>query len=100
MYYLQLQEEKKKAEKRSEELEKELQRAKAILIAEMGTSCTAECRKDGFHYTVTYNPVRKAGVDKNNLSRLKIQYPEIYERFVTVSEYRRFLVKVSAEEAA
>ena len=100
MYYLRLQEEKKKAEKRSEELERELQRAKAILIAEMGTSCTAECHRDGFHYTVTYNPVRKAGVDKNNLSRLKIQYPEIYERFVNVSEYRRFLVKVSAEEAA
>ena len=100
MYYLRLQEEKKKAEKRSGELEKELQRAKAILIAEMGTSCTAECHRDGFYYTVTYNPVRKAGVDKNNLSRLKIQYPEIYERFVTVSEYRRFLVKVSAEEAA
>ena len=66
----------------------------------MGTGCTAECRRDGFRYTVTYNPVRKAGVDKNNLSRLKLQYPEIYERFVTVSEYRRFLVKVSAEEAA
>lgn len=100
MYYLRLQEEKKKAEKRSEELEKELQRMKAILIAEMGTSCTAQCRKDGFRYTVTYNPVRKAGVDKNNLSRLKLQYPEIYEQFVTVLEYRRFQVKVSAEEAA
>ena len=47
-----------------------------------------------------FRSVRKAGVDKNNLSRLKLQYPEIYERFVTVSEYRRFLVKVSAEEAA
>lgn len=67
MYYLRLQEEKKKAEKRSEELEKELQRAKDILIAKMGTSCTAECRRDGFCYTVTYNPVRKTGVDKNNL---------------------------------
>lgn len=53
MRYLQLQEEKKNAEKRSKELEKELQRTKAIMIAEMGTSCTAECRKDGFHYTVT-----------------------------------------------
>lgn len=100
MRYLKLQEEKKKAEKRSEELEKELQRTKAILIAEMGTSCTAECRNGGYHYTVTYNPVRKTGVDKNNLSRLKLQYPEIYEQFVTVSEYRRFHVKVSAEEAA
>lgn len=100
MRYLQLQEEKKNAEKYSEELEKELQRAKAILIAETGTSCTAECSMDGFHYTLTYNPVRKLGVDKNNLSRLKFQYPDIYDQFVTVSEYRRFNVKVSAEEAA
>ena len=96
MRFLQLQEEKNNAEKRSEEL----QRTKALLIAEMGTSCTAECRKDGFHYTVTYNPVRKQVVDKNNLSRLKLQYPEIYDKFVTVSEYRKFQVKISAEEAA
>lgn len=100
MRYLQLQEEKKNAEKHSEELERELQQTKAILIAEMGTSCTAQCRKDGIRYTLTYNPVRKPGVDKNNLSRLKLQYPEIYEQFVTVSEYRRFHVKASAEEAA
>lgn len=59
MRYMQLQEEKKRAEKRSDELEKEIQRVKAVLIAEMGTSCTAECRKDGYQYTVTYNPVRK-----------------------------------------
>lgn len=100
MCYLRLQEEKKKAEKRSEELEKELQRTKAILIAEMGSKCTAQCRKNGFRYTVTYKPVRKTGVDKNNLSRLKLQYPEIYEQFVTVSEYRRFQVKVRVEDAA
>ena len=100
MRFLQLQEEKNNTEKRSEELKEELQRTKALLIAEMGTSCTAECRKDGFHYTVTYNPVRKQVVDKNNLSRLKLQYPEIYDKFVTVSEYRKFQVKVSAEDAA
>ena len=100
MQYLRLQTEKKSAEERSTEIEKELQRTKALLIAEMGTSCSAECRKDGFCYTVTYNPVRKTGVDKNNLSRLKLQYPEIYDKFVTVSEYRRFQVKVSAVEAA
>ena len=100
MRFLQLQEEKNNTEKRSEELKEELQRTKALLIAEMGTSCTAECRKDGFHYTVTYNPVRKQVVDKNNLSRLKLQYPEIYDKFVTVSEYRKFQVKISAEDAA
>ena len=54
----------------------------------------------GNHYTVTYNPVRKPIVDKDNLLRLKLQYPEIYEQFVTTLEFRTFHVKVSAMDAA
>lgn len=44
---------------------------------------------------MTYNPVRKPMVDKDNMARLKLLYPEIYEQFVTVSEYRKFYVKAS-----
>lgn len=98
--YLELQEEKKTSEEHSRKLEKDIQRIKGILIAEMGTSCMAVCEKEGFRYTVTYNPVRKAGIDKDGLFRLKLQHPEIYEEFVTVLESRRFHVKVKAEEAA
>ena len=98
--YLELQEEKKQSEQYSRELEKNLQRLKGILIAELGTSCTAVCEKGGFHYTITYNPVRKAGIEKDNLLRLKLEHPEIYKEFVTVSESRRFQVKVRAAEAA
>ena len=38
--------------------------------------------------------------EKDNLLRLKLQYPELYEEFVTILEYRRFQVKVSAAPAA
>ena len=102
MRYQQLQEEKKNSERISKKLEEEIQRLKAILAAEMGTSCTAVCDRDGRHYTLTYNPVRKPMVDKDNLARLKLQYPEVYERFVTVSEFRKLHVKVSdsREDAA
>lgn len=100
MRYLELQEEKKKSEQHSKKLESDIQRLRGILIAEMGTSCMAVCEKGGFCYTVTYNPVRKSGIDKDNLLRLKLEHPEIYEEFVTVSESRRFQVKVRTAEAA
>lgn len=100
MRYLELQEEKKKSEQHSKKLESDLHRLKGILIAEMGSSCTAMCEREGFSYTVTYNPIRKAGIDKDNLLRLKLEHPEIYEEFVTISESRRFQVKVRTAEAA
>ena len=40
------------------------------------------------------------GTMPSNLMRLKLQYPEIYEQFVTVSEFRTFHVKVSSVDAA
>ena len=70
------------------------------MIAEMGSSCTALCEKEGVSYTITYNPIRKAVIDKDSLLRLKLQYPDIYEEFVTVSESRRFQVKIRETEAA
>ena len=70
------------------------------VIAEMGTSCTAVCEQEGVNYTVTYTPVRKSVIDKDNLLRLKLEHPDIYEQFVTVSESRRFSVRASIMEAA
>ena len=82
------------------DIDKDIQRLKALLIAEMGTSCTAVCEQEGVNYTVTYTPVRKSIIDKDNLLRLKLEHPDIYEQFVTVSESRRFSVRASIMEAA
>lgn len=98
--YLQLQEEKKSEEAHSKQIEKEMKRLKGMLVAEMGASCTAVCRSGGQNYTITYNPVYKPTIDKDGLLRLKLQYPDIYEQFVTVSESRRFYVKAAVSEAA
>ena len=99
MQYLRLLDEKKNAEVYSKEIDKDIQRLKALLIAEMGTSCTAVCEQEGVNYTVTYTPVRKSIIDKDNLLRLKLEHPDIYEQFVTVSESRRFSVRASIMEA-
>lgn len=100
MQYLKLQEEKRSSEKYSKKLEQEMLRLRGMMIAEMGTSCTAMSQKDGLNYVVTYNPVRKTGIDKDGLLRLELLYPEIYKQFVSVSESRRFQIKISAADAA
>ena len=98
--YTQLQEEKKSTEVRSKQIEADMKRLKAMIIAEMGQSCTAVCQSGGVNYMVSYNPTRKEEVRKDNLARLKMQYPEIYKQFATTSESRRFSVKcVMPEEA-
>ena len=79
--------------------EADMKRLKAALVAEMGKSCKAVCQQDGVNYIVTYNPVRKSSIDKDNLMRLKLDHPDIYEQYVTVSESRRFSVKIDTKAA-
>jgi len=99
MRFLQLQEQKKGAEAGKKEIEEDMKRLKAAIIAKMGKSCKAICQQDGVKYTVTYNPIRTPGIDKDNLKRLKLDHPDIYEQYVTVSVSRRFVVKCDGEAA-
>lgn len=71
-----------------------------MLIEKMGTSCTAVYNGSAESYTITYNPVRSAGISKDALERLKDEHPDIYDQYVTVSEWRRFHVKKAALQAA
>ena len=98
--YLELQQQKAAAEVSVKAIDGELQRMKGLIVAEMGVCCTAACSLAGVPYQVTYNPVRKLGVSKENLVRLQAQHPDIYEKYVTVSESRRFYVKEQRENAA
>ena len=97
MRYLELQEEKRCTDAGKKEIEADMQRLKAALIAEMGKSCTAICYQDGMRYTINYNPIQKKTIDKDNLLRLKLEHPDIYDKYVTTSEFRRFSVKISSD---
>ena len=100
MRYQELQQEKKKDDARVKARDQEMMRLKALLIAEMGTSCKAVCQKDGVAYTVTYNPSHTSSINKDNLLRLKLQEPDVYDKYVTVTESRRFYVRSKAADAA
>lgn len=100
MRYLELQEEKKKAKSEEKRIESEIKRLQGCILDVMGNSSNAACTIGENNYKIEYNPIFKPTIDKDNLFRLKEQYPEIYEQFVTVSESRRFYVKKSQKTAA
>lgn len=95
--FLELKEQKNLCDAGGKAIQEEMDRLKALIVADMGTGCTA-VTVDGF--TVTWNPIRKRGIPKEGLERLKEVYPDIYQEYVTVSESRRFDIKKPKPEAA
>lgn len=91
--YLELQTQRNAEKRNYEHIEAEMRRLQGRIVAEMGRSCTAVCQGREAAYSISYKPVRKSGISKDNLQRLQAQHPDIYEQYVTVSESRRFYVK-------
>ena len=100
MRYLELKEQKSALNAEITRIDNEMKRLQGRIVDEMGRCCTATYNRDGTDYTITYNPSKKSGISKEDLFRLQMQHPDIYEQFVTVSESRRFFVKKSAAKAA
>ena len=98
--YLELQQQKEQISTKTNDLEDEIKRVKALIIESLGNSSKATFEDQGINYTVTYNPIRKTGISKDNLERMKEVYPEIYSEYITVSESRRFNIKQSKPQAA
>ena len=98
--YLELQEEKKKVKSEENRIDNELKRIRGCILDVMGKNRNAGCTVGNTDYTVEYNSTFKPTIDKDNLFRLKEQYPNIYDKFVTLSETRRFYVKRSQNTAA
>ncbi len=98
--FTELQAQKKIADGKSKDIEKEMKRLQGFIVAEMGTSCKAVCSNGGESFTVTYNSSRKPTVAKDDLLRLQMRHPDIYSEYVTFTESRRFYVKRAQENAA
>jgi len=91
--YLTLQAEKGEWDRKAKKLDERMKLIKGRIADKMGKSCKASYSMSGTAYEISYKPAPRPGIDKDNLLLLKTQYPEIYDRFVTVSENRRFSVK-------
>lgn len=98
--YLELKAEKSRCSSELNRIDGEMKRLQGQVVAEMGRSCKASCSVGADAYTITYNPAQRTTITADDLERLKAQHPDIYERFVTVSESRRFGIKRQREEAS
>ena len=92
--YLELQQESRC---RCADIDTEMERLKALIAADLGTNCTGICENG---CTVTWKPMRKTGISRENLLRLKAVHPEIYREYVTTTVTRRFSIKQSKSDAA
>ena len=98
--YLRLQEQKQQVETQAKTLDTEMQRLKGQMVAKLNGSCMAMGEYGGTQYTISYNPVSRTGITKDNLQKLKLLHPDIYDEYVTVSESRRFSIKAKAADEA
>ncbi len=98
--YLELQQEKSLRSSDVKRIDDELSRVKAQIVAAMGQSSSAVYDSGNGGYRVTYTPIRKAGVTKENLERLREVHPDIYAEYVTTQTSRRFNIKETKPEAA
>ena len=98
--YLQLQEQKNALAKQVTQLDVQMQQLKGLLVSELDGKDCATCADGDQSYVISYNPIRRQGISKDNMIRLREVYPEIYEQFVETSESRRFSIKIAAQPAA
>ena len=82
------------------QLDVQMQQLKGLLVSELDGKDCATCADGEQNYVISYNPIRRHGISKDNLVRLREVYPEIYEQFVETSESRRFSIKIAAQPAA
>ena len=96
--YLRMKEEKTDLEKQAKRLEEKMKECYAGVVEEMGVSCEGTLKSGKVTYTVKYSPRYRTAIDKTGLERLKVNHPDVYDDYVSISESRVFTV--SRKEAA
>ena len=94
--YLSLKEEKSALEAKAKELDNAMKRHYAPIVDRMGKACEATADKDGKLYIVKFNPQYRTKISKDNLEKLKISDPDIYDRYVETTETRSFRVDIKS----
>lgn len=91
--YLELKEQKAQHDSESKRLEEKMKESYTEIVEALGVSCTGTLRDGATEYVVSYNPAYRTTIDKKGLERLKVNHPDVYDDYVSVTESRRFSVK-------
>ena len=91
--YLALHEEKLKMDRQSKEIEDKLKKLYAPILDDMKNAVSAVCLAGSKEYTISNKPSFRTGISKDELEKLKVHFPDVYNRFVEKKESRRFSIK-------
>jgi len=91
-----LAEEKSQLERRKKEIDAEQKALSVPFVELLGQGCKAVMEDGSSRYKITYNPTIRTQIGKEQMEKLKIQHPDIYEEYASTSESRTFRIKKEA----
>ncbi len=94
--YLELSKEKSQLEQRKKEIDAQQKAIFVPFVERMGAGCSAVLEDGVNRYRMTYNPTIRRTLGKDAMEKLKIQYPDIYEKYTSTTESRVFRLKKEA----
>lgn len=78
----------------SRKLEQKIKTAYGKFVEMLGNATRGLCvAADGSEYHISYKPVLRTAIHKDNLQRMKLNDKELYEKYATTTESRTFQVK-------
>lgn len=94
--YLSLSEEKSQLEKRKKEIEAEQRALSVPFVEQLGQGCKAVLEDGVSRYRITYNPIKRTQIGKDEMEKLKHAHPDIYDKYTKTTESRIFRIKKEA----
>lgn len=85
---------KKDLDAQSRKLDEQIKRTYAPIAELMGAACGAVCESNGIKYNISFAPQYREGISKDNLSKLRAQYPDAYDDLVQTTESRIFKLTI------
>ena len=88
-----LRAEKKRLEDEQKAVQNQIDSLVLPIIETMGTNTSGTATVGSTRYDISYKPMERTGINKDNLKRLKIGYPDVYDQYVTTTSSRRLNFK-------
>ena len=86
--------EKAAIDSNSRKLEQKIKSAYAKFAEMLGNATKGLCvAADGSEYHISYKPMQRTGITKDNLQKMKLNDSKLYEKYATTTERRVFQVK-------
>ena len=90
----QMKNEKAAMDSSSRKLEKRIKTAYAKFAELLGNATKGVCiAADGCQYHITYKPVERISINKDNLEKMLLNDKELYQKYATTTESRPFQLK-------